>query len=407
MVGVSHHDLPLTVLERLSRNVGSLPFDLVNLPHAGVSGAVLLSTCNRVELYLDADDPRRAALTVRELLAKRAEEQEELLPLPAFGQEVARHLFSVAAGLESMVIGEDEVSGQVRRSIAEAREAHTTSPALERLFQMASATSKEVSTNSGLGAAGRSIISVALDLVEQEFGPIEGRSALLVGTGAFARVSHAALAKRGVRSPHIYSSSGRAHRFIESHEGVAVEAGELIDVVRSVDLVISCSGAPHPVLDAHTLAVATADRPHSLPVLDLALTQDVADDARTLSNVAVIDLEFISRHAPKEHGDSLQAARKLVHEAVARHSAKESERSADAAIVRFRGHVQAVIEHELDRVRGRLSAEEFAHVAESLNRMAGELLHTPTMRARQFSREGAAEEFEAALQTVFGIEVRD
>ncbi len=403
LVGVSHHDVPLSALDEINRSATSLANDLVGEPHAGVSGAVLLSTCNRVEIYVEADDPRRAADGVRNIFLKRTGNAVDI-PMPTLGLDVARHLFSVAAGLESMIVGEDEVSGQVKRAITRARKERTASASLERLFQTASATSKRVSATSGLGAAGRSIVSVALDLVEQDFGSVGEGPALLIGTGAFARVAHASLRKRGVEEVMVYSSSGRAKRFVETHGGTVVEQAGLVDSLRRAALVVACSGAPHPVLDAHTLAIVTEGRQRALPVLDLALTQDVDDEARSLMTVTVIDLDVISRHAPEEHGEAVTRAHRMVNEAVEHLGVQEAERNADAMVVAMRSHVVAIMEREQRRAASRLGGEAAAHVAEALHRFTGELLHEPTVRARQFTREGSADEFEQAVRTVFGIE---
>ncbi|MEI6360860.1 MAG: glutamyl-tRNA reductase [Actinomycetes bacterium] len=405
LVGVSHHDVPLSLLDDISRSAASLPEDLVREPHAGVSGAVLLSTCNRVELYIDAEDTRRAAEAVQKMFVKRLEMEVDVDVLaPRVGTDVARHLFSVAAGLESMVVGEDEVSGQVRRALTRARTDKTTSSSLERLFQAAAATHKQVTANTGLGAAGRSIASVALDLVESEGESIAGRPVLLIGTGSFARVVHATLMKRGAEPPMVYSSSGRAKRFVESHGGTPITTSELFTALEKAELVVSCSGAPHPVLDANTLAMVTQNRVRPLPVLDLALTQDVEDEARSLTSVRIIDLDFISRHAPAEHTEAITRAQRMVNEAVESFGQREAGRSADAVVVALRKHVREVMERERTRAQTRLSPEAAGAVEEALHRFVGELLHEPTIRAREYTREGLIDEFENAVHVMFGID---
>lgn len=401
MVGVSHHDVSIAELEQLSRGVADLPVELVKQPHAGVVGAVLLSTCNRVEIYLDAADPRQAAEVVRELLA---EQTGTPVPRPRLTADVPRHLFSVAAGLESMVVGEAEISGQVRRALADSRVAGTTSAPLERLFQFAAATSRTVSSTSGLGAAGRSIVTVGLDLVEAAGSPLDGSTALLVGTGSFANVSYAALSRRGCANVLVFSSAGRAQRFVESHGGTPIEPDGLLDALTRADVVVSCSGAPHAVLDAATLASATEERDRPLPILDLALTRDVDADARALAGVTVIDLDAVAANAPAEHADAVLQARQVVEEAVAQFDVRESERSADALIVAVREHVSALVERETARARGRLDPAATEAVESALHRLASELLHGPTIRAREFTREGLGDDYERAIRMVFGIE---
>jgi glutamyl-tRNA reductase len=303
-----------------------------------------------------------------------------------------------------MVVGEDEVSGQVRRALQRARTDKTTSASLERLFQAAAATHKKVASNTGLGAAGRSVATVALDLAEEQSGPIGGQPVLLIGTGSFARVVYAALAKRGVDAPMVYSSSGRAKRFVESHGGIPISTPDFMDALAKAELVVSCSGAPHPILDAGTMEAITSHRAQPLPVLDLALTQDVEDAVRTLSTVNVIDLDYISRHAPAEHSEAITRAQKMVNDAVERFGTKEAGRSADAVVVAMRSHVTAVMERERERARQRLTAEQAQYVEEALHRMVGELLHEPTIRAREFTKEGLVDEFENAVHVVFGID---
>lgn len=402
MVGVSHHDVPLAVLEDISRQSAELPVQLMSQPHAGVNGVVLLSTCNRVEFYVDADQPRHVAEAIGDLIVRRHGEALDL-PRPRLGEDVPRHLFAVAAGLDSMIVGEDEIAGQVRRSLAEARTSGTTSAPLERLFQAASNASKRVSSRTGLGAAGRSIVSVALDLVEED-GPIAGRPALLIGTGAFARVAHASMRKRGMTDVMVFSMSGRARRFVESHGGEAVGQAGLLDALGRAEVIVACSGAPHPVLDAHMLRAVVATRSTPLPVLDLALTADVDEEARTIAGIRLIDLDVIAHHAPSEHGDAVAEAHRIVNEAVARFGLREEERTSDSVIVAMRGHVAAILDREQERARTRLDPTSAAEVTQALHRFASELLHEPTIRARQLSREGDAAEFERALNTVFGID---
>ena len=306
-----------------------------------------------------------------------------------------------------MVVGEDEISGQVRRALTYARHDRTTSPSLERLFQAASATSRRVAATTGLGAAGRSIVSVGPDLVEHASGSLANRSILLVGTGAFARVVHAAVLRRGSRPPMVFSRSGRAQRFTDTHGGVPVSQADLMDSLHAADVVVTCSGAPHVMLDAPTLAVVTEHRERPLPVLDLALTSDVDGGARVLPNVRIIDLEVISRHAPAEHGEAVTRAHRLVNDAVETFEQREAERGAGGAVVALRDHVFGVMEREVGRARRRLSATEADMIEACLRRFAGELLHQPTTRARQFTREGFADEFDQSLRTVFGLEPDD
>lgn len=408
VVGVSHHEVALPELQALSRHAEGLAPALLRECGSEISGAVVLSTCNRVELYVEGADAFIAAERARAFLVEHLGDDAPAhgLPPARLEESAARHLFSVAAGLESMIVGEDEIAGQVRRAVASARSERTVSPALERLFSAASSTARQVTATTGLGAAGRSLVTVALDLVEREDGPLAGRRALVIGTGAYARVVHAALERRGVDSRKVFSISGRARRFAENHGGEAIGQADLLDALADADLVITSSGAPHPVLEADMLARATQGRGRRLPIVDLALTRDVEDEAAALTTVRVIDLDLIAQHAPREHGEALSAARTTVINAVADFASREAERTADEVIIAMRRAVQASVDAEVDRVRRKAGDDAADQVHASLRRVAREILHVPTTRSRQFTREGRLDEVENAVLLLLGIDAR-
>ncbi len=408
LIGVSHHEVTLPELEALSRRAEGVAPAILRTCSPDVTGAVLLSTCNRVELYVEGPDGRRAAAAASGFFAEHLAEDvpEHGLPEPLIDADAARHLFSVASGLESMVVGEDEIAGQVRRAVASARTERTVSPALERLFQGAATAARQVTATTGLGAAGRSLVTVGLDLVEETDGPLAGRTALVIGTGSYARVVHAALERRGVEERMVFSLSGRARRFADNHGGEAIGQAALLDVLSNVDVIITASGAPHPVLEADMLAAATADRSAPLPIIDLALTRDVEEEACSLPTVRVIDLDLIAQHAPQEHGRALAAARTTVLEAVDDFSAREAERTADAVVIALRSMAAIAADAEVERVRRRSGDALADQVHESVRRVVREILHVPTARSRELTREGRLDEVEHAVQVLLGLDVR-
>jgi glutamyl-tRNA reductase len=369
-------------------------------------GAVLLSTCNRIELYLEADDPERAAARAGELLGSPLTGVSDLsrrLNRRA-GDDVARHLFSVASGLESMVVGEAEIAGQVRAAIADARRDGTATARLDRLFGTASRVSRQVTTTTGLGAAGRSVVSVALDLVEREHGPIAGRTVCLIGTGSVARISHAALRSRGAGELLLYSLSGRAARFAETHAGTVVAQTALAEAIAASDLVVSCSGAPHPVIDRAALEHAPRADRGTLPIVDLALTHDVEPEVRGFDGVRVIDLSDVAQHAPPAHGEAVRRARNVVDEAVGGFVRVEAGRLADPAIVALREQVRRTMSNELERAERRHAAHTLIAVTGALDRFANELLHIPSVRIRELVAQGRGDEAIAALELLFGVD---
>jgi len=404
LAGVSHLDVGFPELEQAGAHAVDLPSELL-MQHAA-DGAVLLSTCNRIELYLEAADPERAAARAGELLGAPLVGVADLARRlnRRSGDDVARHLFSVASGLESMVVGEAEIAGQVRAAIADARRDGTATARLDRLFGTASRVARQVTTTTGLGAAGRSVVSVALDLVEREHGPIAGRTVCLIGTGSFARISHAALRTRGAGELLLYSLSGRAARFAETHAGTVVAQSALADALAAVDLVVSCSGAPHPVIDRAALEQVVRSDGRTLPIVDLALTHDVEPEVRGLPGVRIIDLADVAVHAPPAHGDAVRRARSVVDQAVDSFDRVEAGRLADPAIVALREEIRRTMTRELERAERRHTAHTLLAVTGALDRFANELLHIPSVRIRELVTQGRGAEAIAALELLFGVE---
>lgn len=413
----SHRELDLDALERLS--TGSSSVGRVVVGTCGpVAGAVVISTCNRFELYLDVDAPlsgdsvRHATRHVAELVAHASGVTGDVAARSftvRTGPEVTEHLFAVAAGLDAMVVGEREIAGQVKRSLAEAREQETTSKTLELLFQTASRTSKRVGTDTELGAAGRSVVALALDLAERELPPWDGTRAVLIGTGSYAGASVAALRARGCDDIRVYSQSGRAGAFAESHGVQPVDS--LVEALADADLVVSCSGArgravaartepaepqderlsdmvagnfggpttlpglvsengPEAslghVLDTAALVRArerAADRagdepePRPLVILDLALHRDVDPRVADVEGVLLFDLATLKAHAPAVAHDVVAQAQGIVDAAARRFEETRLGREADAAVVALLDEAEVRVRAEIADAVARLTDE--------------------------------------------------
>ncbi|GAB6939895.1 glutamyl-tRNA reductase [Isoptericola variabilis] len=393
----SHRELDLDALERLSTGSGSV--GRVAVGSCGpVQGAVVISTCNRFELYLDVDAPvhgdavRHTTKHVAALVAAGSGVTEDVAAdsfTVRTGPEVTSHLFTVAAGLDSMVVGEREIAGQVKRALAEAREDGTTSKTLELLFQTASRTSKRVGTRTELGAAGRSVVSLGLDLAGRDLlrgrgdqdGSWRGVRTVLIGTGSYAGASVAALRARGCDDVRVYSRSGRAEVFAEGHDVEA--APDLIEALADADLVVSCSGARgrrpaggsgdgraeaslEYVLDAAAVvrsreraAAAAGDEPEPRPlvVLDLALHRDVDPRVADVEGVLLYDLGTLKAHAPATAADVVDRARRIVDDAAADFEETRLGRAADAAVVALFDAAEERVRAEVDAATARLATE--------------------------------------------------
>ncbi|MEV7974099.1 glutamyl-tRNA reductase [Cellulomonas sp. NPDC089187] len=400
-LAASHHDLDLSVLERLSADAHAVGRDVVS-GLAPISGAVVLATCNRFELYLDVDDTADpevvdgAAAAATRVVAERSgyptERVAEVLS-PVAGTAVAEHLFSVASGLESMVVGEREIAGQVRRALTSARRDGTTTSALEGLFQAASRTSRTVGSQTGLGAAGRSVVGVALDLVEPTLPDWSTVRCLLIGTGSYAGASLAAVKARGCTDITVYSASGRAGQFA-ADRGVDAATSDLAGALAGIDLVVACSGAAGSLLDADTVRRATAG---PLAVVDLALQHDVDPEVGTLPGVTLVGLATVAEHAPEGTSDTVVAARRIVAQEVRTFEADLRTRDWDPPVVAERRRVMG----ELATVSAALSPGS----ARALRRRVRTALHKPTVRARTAARVGDTATYAAGLAELAAIDV--
>jgi glutamyl-tRNA reductase len=373
-----------------------------------VAGVVLLATCNRFEAYLDlpgdAAAPQRALVEAAADAAGVSPDAVAAALTERTGPEVAGHLFAVSSGLESLVVGEAEIAGQVSRALESARRAGSTTSDLERLFQRASRTSSTVQNRTRVGFAGRSIVRLALDLAETRLGDWGHTSVLLIGTGTYAGATLAALRDRGVTEVGVYSPSGRAERFARREGVTAVATPDLAGRLAAADVVIACSIATTPILDADRLgrARAAVGADGRQLVLDLGLPRNIDPDVVDVPGVSLLDLETISLHAPLPELQATDEARQIIAEAVAEFRADQQAAAVTPAVVAFRAHVLDLVEAEIDRLRRR---GELTPAAErSMRHLASVLVHAPSTRARAFAAAGEADRFTDALGTVFGIE---
>ncbi|MFV0633827.1 glutamyl-tRNA reductase [Demequina sp.] len=406
----THRNRDLTVLEQLS--VGSDALGSAVADGGSIRGAVVLPTCNRFEVYLEADDVESGRAAVIDQLERtssldRAAIEQALATYE--GDDAVQHLLSVSSGLESMVVGEREISGQVRRAHIDAQAGQHLSPLLDRLFQSALRTSRVVASSTGLGTSGRSVVSVAFDLASETV-TWEGARALLIGTGALAETGVGSLLARGVTITGVFSPSGRAADFGARHGIDALDQDQLREQLGAVDLVLACSGGESIVLTPALVAAARQDVEAPLTIVDLALHRDVAPGVAQLRDVHVVDLEAVGSHAPGESVGSIEAARAIVAHAVARFGDGESARSLDPAVVALREHVFGLLEREVARIRPAAGASDAAiaqseETEQALRRFAKTLLHTPTVRAREHAQAGQAERYLEAIRALYGIGV--
>jgi glutamyl-tRNA reductase len=397
----SHRNASFDLLERLSIGAPAAASRLVTESDV-LDGAVVLATCNRFEAYLDIDGDDDAAVraTVEAVSSASELQADEVLDAVQVldGGDVVQHLFAVSSGLESVVVGETEISGQVRRALEDARRNGTTTSDLERLFQEAAHTSRGVKTRTRIGAAGRSLVRLGLELASSRITDWAETRVLLVGTGSYAATTIAALRDRGAQHIQVFSPSGRAPWFAAKHDLAA--ATDLRTAISTSDVVITCTSSEVPVVEACDL-----DDGARRIVIDLGLPRNVHPDAAEVDGVELLDLETISIHAPIAELNAETEARAIVDDAVSRFRAQALEQSTTPALVALRKHVFDILDDEIDRVkrRGDTTPESAEQTERALRHLVGVLLHRPSVRARELGRAGRGDDFTGALDALFGV----
>ncbi len=397
---------PLESLERLSVIGDDLGARLAEA-HDTIRGAVVLATCNRFEAYFDLDDDPDFPSTVPAMDAAM-EEIARLSDLPyrdvretvdfAHGNHVAHHLFSVASGLDSVAVGEDEIAGQVRRALDDARRSGLTTAPLEHLFQRATETSRAVKNSTRIGESGRSLVRLALELASSRVADWSAARVLLVGTGRYAAASLAALRDKGAVDVRVHSRSGRS-RFAQREHLVAVDAASYAAEAAAADVIVTCTSTTDTfALTAAEHAPRRAGHPRTQLIVDLGLPRNVDPDLREAEGIELLDLETIRLHAPIDEFATLGAAREIVAGAAARHAAARRVHEVSPSVVAMRGYITELLDEELSRARLR---GESPAVESALRHFSGVLLHRLIAQGHTLASSGSGSAWADAVRTVF------
>ncbi|MDO4243853.1 MAG: glutamyl-tRNA reductase [Actinomyces sp.] len=428
LLSCDHRTHGLDTVARLGSAAASCAPDLLR-EVAGLRGALVLRTCNRLALLLDAPDgvPVEALREGVEdvLLCRPSASGGPLAPEPddargpgalggAAGERVRlrtwsgtqahRELFATAAGLESMVVGEREIAGQLRRALAVAAQEGTVTGGIARAVEHASSASRRVARETGLAGAGRSVVDVGIALASPYLPALPDTRVLVAGTGAYAGATVSSLRRHGVTDIRVHSRSARAESFARKRGLRAVALEELPGALGQADLVVTCRGLDAPVLSRELVAGVLADRPPArgdLVVLDLALTRDVEESAGDLPGIVLIDLPAVQRGVPEAQASQVEAARAILDEELELYERVLSGRRMDPVVRTLRSHVEGVVEEEIARlpVDGLVEVDE---AARALRRVAARLLHLPTVAARTAGEQGRAQAYLDALELVVG-----
>jgi glutamyl-tRNA reductase len=418
VVGASYRTAPVAMLERLAvadSDLGATLERLLAQPYVGE--AVVVSTCNRVEVYAAVSGFHGGLSDICAVLAARADCAPNDLAnhlYVHYDAAAVEHVFKVAAGLESMVVGEAQVLGQLRDAYHAAGSVEAAGRLLHELLQQALRVGKRAHAETGIDQAGRSVVSAALEVAATHLdGGLAGRPALVVGAGAMGALAVATLSRRGVGALLVSNRTpDRAQRIATTYGASAVPLEQLAAVLPEVDVVVAATGSSQPVLTRDVVARAQAARSHRpgpLIILDLAVPRDVEPAAADLPGVMVIDID---RLAEDVNGGPAAADTAAVVQIVA----SEVEafvgwlRGADVAptVAALRSRADEVVTAELRRLAQRrpdLTAEQRSDVAHTVHRVVQRLLHSPTVRVRQLAAEPGGDQYATLLRELFDLEV--
>ena len=411
IVGISHRTAPVSLLERVTLGLGDTADVLGELDGGVVDEAVVVGTCNRVEVYADAMHFHAGLDAVSDLLAKRSGIPLEELSshLYAYWDDAAvSHLFKVACGLDSMVVGESQILGQLRRAYAAS--GSTAGRVLHELFQTSLRVGKRAHAETGIDAAGQSLVSVGLEHAVRTVGELEGRSVLVVGAGSMGALAGATLRRAGVGDVVVANRTvENAERLAAGLEGRGTGLDALPDELVHADVVVTSTGATGLVLTCELVAAAVARRGgRPLALLDLALPRDVDPSVRDLPGVSLIDLETLQESlAGTEAGAGVEQARAIVTDEVAGFLAGQRAARVAPTVVALRSRADEVVTAELTRLTGRLpslSDRERVEVEQAVRRVVSTLLHTPTVRVKELTDAPAGLSYNDALRELFGLD---
>jgi len=397
LIGVNHKTAPIALRERIAISREDLAETTRALAAIeGVTECMIVSTCNRVELLAAVEGPET---DLTGFLHQHFGLDKALLQPHIYEQrdrDAVRHLFRVAASLDSMVVGEPQILGQVKEAFAVARAAGTVGGQLEHLLQSAFAAAKKVRTETEIGSNSVSIASVAVDLAKKIFGSLQGRTVFLVGAGKMSELAARHLVQQGAGAILVSNrTEARARRMADQFAGRVIPYEQLYEAASEADIVISSTGAPHPVFRReHGQAFMQRRRNRPMFFIDIAVPRDVDPEMGKLEGIFVYDIDDLQAVAAAHMAERSREARDaetLIAGEVERFQQRQRTVNVAPAIVALQRQAEEIRQAELRRVQARLGglSPEQAAAVEALTRgLVNKFLHPPMQALKQAAREG-------------------
>ncbi|MBR7832302.1 glutamyl-tRNA reductase [Actinospica durhamensis] len=416
VIGISHRTAPVRLLEQTSLTeelVVKLLGDVAGSEH--VTEAVAVATCNRLEVYAEVSKFHGALGEISELLGQYTGVPRDVLTghfYVHYDDRAAWHLFTVACGLDSMVLGEPQILGQLRSALAVGQRVGTAGPVLNELVQQALRVGKRAHSETALDRAGQSIVTAALDLAAADSAADPAR-VVVVGAGSMSALAATTLRRRYPESAItvVNRTPERASRLAETIGAVAAPLAELPAHVAAADLLLSCTGATELVLTADQFAAARGGSESPVTLVDLALPRDLDPAIAELPFVRVVDLERIAqdqRETEERPGrESVEEVSRIVEAEVEAYRKLRTASAVAPTVTALRCMAAEVVAAELDRFHGRtagLDERTRAEVEQTVRRVVDKLLHEPTVRVKQLAVGDDGVSYAQALRELFNLE---
>ncbi len=417
LIGMSHKTSPLAIRERLALSCENSWHPLERLRQMpSIREALYLATCNRVEVLVCSTDQaeQEAGEALRALLTERAgiaQPELERCLYTFTGAEAVRHLFRVASSLDSLVMGEAQILGQVKEAYREAVEHETTGTMLNRILHHAFSVAKRVRTETGIADNAVSVGFAAVELAKKIFGRLEGKAILLVGAGEMSELAARHLLKQGISSIFVANRThARAQEIADLFEGTAVTLEQMPEVLKKVDIVISSTGAPDYVLTREMVAAALHRRKNRfLFLIDIAVPRDIEPAAGDIDNVYLYNIDHLQELVDENRNSRLREAARaelIIEEEMRNHRAWISSLEVVPTIVEFREKIEGIMKAELEKSaawRQALSQTDQQHVEGLVASIVNKILHEPTACLREESRNRNGLAYAEALRRLFKL----
>ena len=419
VVGLSHRTAPLPVRERLAFPTEELEGDLRDFAAlAGVGEAVIVSTCNRVEVYGGASDPAVAGAVIRRRLAERHGFEATALGEHLYdrvGDEAVRHLFRVAASLDSLVVGEPQILGQIKEAFARSVDAGTAGPVLQRCMHRALKVARRIRTETAIGRESVSVSSVAVDLARKIFGSLEGRPVLLVGAGKMSQLALRKLRAEGAPDVLVANRSlDRAEALAKQCGGRPCDLARLGDLLVEADIVFASTAARGYVVGPEMMSSAMKARRHRpIFVIDTAVPRNVDPRVNDLANVYLYDMDDLQRVVSSNQAERMREAAQaeaLVEAEVEAFAGWRKTLSVVPTVVALRERLDGIQEAETARLLRRLetvdglTARDKELIAGLGRSIVGKILHSPVQALKRQGVSGDPMDLVSATQALFALD---